>query len=65
MRVAETVPGGPFPMSDGAPSDGSNEARELQDLREFFYQCPVGPFEIDDDGLVTQARGRRRERRPG
>ena len=26
--------------------------RELLDLRSFFYQCPVGLFEIDDGGTV-------------
>ena len=41
-------------MSEDAPSDWPDEARELQDLRQFFYQCPVGLFEIDDDGLVNK-----------
>jgi GAF domain-containing protein len=41
-------------MSEDAPSGWHAEAQELQDLREFFYQCPVGLFEVDDDGLVLK-----------
>jgi hypothetical protein len=41
-------------MSEDVPSERRDDARELQDLREFFYQCPVGLFEVDDDGLVLQ-----------
>jgi PAS domain-containing protein len=39
-------------MSGDAPPGRRDDAQELQDLRQFFYQCPVGLFEIDDDGLV-------------
>jgi PAS domain-containing protein len=41
-------------MSEDVPSERRDDARELQDLREFFYQCPVGLFEVDDDGLVLK-----------
>jgi hypothetical protein len=41
-------------MSEDAPPERRADARELQDLREFFYQCPVGLFEVDDDGLVLK-----------
>ena len=41
-------------MSGAAPSEWSAPARELQGLREFFYQCPVGLLEVDDDGLVIK-----------
>jgi GAF domain-containing protein len=41
-------------MTRDAPPGWRDEARELQDLRQFFYQCPVGLFEIDDDGLVLK-----------
>jgi len=39
-------------MSGDAPPGRRDDAQELQDLRQFFYQYPVGLFEIDDDGLV-------------
>ena len=39
-------------MTEDAPPEGRDGERELEDLRQFFYQCPVGLFEIDDDGLV-------------
>jgi serine phosphatase RsbU (regulator of sigma subunit) len=41
-------------MSEDAPPEGRDDAQELQDLRQFFYQCPVGLFEVDDDGLVLK-----------
>ncbi len=41
-------------MTDDAWAGGRDDAQELQDLRQFFYQCPVGLFEIDDDGLVLK-----------
>jgi len=41
-------------MSEDGPSEWRADARELQDLREFFYQCPVGLFEVDDDGRVIK-----------
>jgi PAS domain-containing protein len=40
-------------IEDASPAR-RDDAQELQDLREFFYQCPVGLLEIDDDGLVYQ-----------
>ncbi len=39
------------PPAAGRP-EGAGEPPELQDLRQFFYQCPVGLFEISDDGAV-------------
>ena len=41
-------------MSEAAPSGWREDTRELQDLRQFFYQCPVGLLEIGDDGLVNK-----------
>jgi len=41
-------------MSEDALPAWRDDAQELQDLRQFFYQCPVGLFEIDDDGLVLK-----------
>ena len=36
----------------GADPATERGQRELLDLRSFFYQCPVGLFEIDDAGVV-------------
>jgi Stage II sporulation protein E (SpoIIE)/GAF domain len=41
-------------MSEDDPSGWPDEAQELRNLRQFFYQCPVGLFEIDDDGRVNK-----------
>jgi GAF domain-containing protein len=41
-------------MSADALPGRHADAQELQDLREFFYQCPVGLLEVDDDGLVIK-----------
>jgi serine phosphatase RsbU (regulator of sigma subunit) len=42
-------PAGPL-----APDAGESERRqrELTELLQFFYQCPVGLFELDDAGVV-------------
>lgn len=39
-------------MSEDAVPKRRDEAQEVQDLRQFFYPCPVGLLEIDDNGLV-------------
>jgi serine phosphatase RsbU (regulator of sigma subunit) len=39
-------------MSEDAVPKGWDDAQEVQDLRQFFYQCPVGLLEIDDNGRV-------------
>jgi GAF domain-containing protein len=41
-------------VSEAAAPGWRDEAQELEDLRQFFYQCPVGLIEIADDGLVYQ-----------
>jgi serine phosphatase RsbU (regulator of sigma subunit) len=34
------------------PGEAERRQRELTDLLQFFYQCPVGLFELDDAGAV-------------
>jgi Stage II sporulation protein E (SpoIIE) len=53
-----TPPADPRPLPEAldqpeAPGQGAGpEVTELLYLRQFFYQCPVGLFEIDDAGIV-------------
>jgi hypothetical protein len=41
-------------VSEDGSCERRADARELQDLREFFYQCPAGLLQVDDDGLVIK-----------
>jgi serine phosphatase RsbU (regulator of sigma subunit) len=47
---APQQPAAPAQRQQGSATD--REGREPSDLLQFFYQCPVGLFEIDDAGTV-------------
>ena len=51
--MSDGTPPKPRPPVTRPPASGrSPEPRELAHLLQFFYQCPVGLFQLDDDGTV-------------
>jgi Stage II sporulation protein E (SpoIIE)/PAS domain len=43
---------GPDPLAEAKQQIVAPELTELLYLRQFFYQCPAGLFETDDEGIV-------------
>ncbi|MDQ2811167.1 MAG: SpoIIE family protein phosphatase [Actinomycetota bacterium] len=50
--MTSPIPADPRGLSQPPDPETAREGQELLYLRQFFYQCPVGLFEVDDGGAV-------------